>query len=116
MGANADRGAPKRALRERLEADERFETLLTTVQELLPTFGPQAAANTLWALAKLRHMPAHSLRAELVSSISKQMAGLWPQNVANCLWASSVLQLGQDSGLPQALTTQATRQAASLSQ
>jgi hypothetical protein len=65
--------------------------LLARGDPLLSTFKPQGIANTLWALASLRHNPGEAALGRFVAAAEPQLGAFKPQNITNTLWALATL-------------------------
>ena len=73
--------------------------------------GPQAAAITLWALAKAGEVVDEPLLGALLAAAERTAGGMAPQGVSNTLWALARLRVPLQGGLAQALLAAAERTA-----
>jgi len=77
------------------------EHLTPLLQQQLPALGPRALANTLWAMAKLRHVPSDGLLAQLLAQLDAAMPRMRPQEQSSVLYGLA-LWAQQAAGTPPA--------------
>jgi len=72
------------------------------LRPITPDFGPQALANTAWALATMRYFYNPLLHA-IAAAARPRISAFKSQDLSNSAWAFAILQL-QDVPLMQAIS------------